>query len=59
MNKNTILMIRVKKEIEAEIEGIERLLDEYHSLPEDKKVYLLRAKGSIFHDFYSFLFSLS
>ncbi len=53
MSKNTILLIRIKKEIEAELEAIKSLLDEYKDLPKEDAVYVLRAKGSIFHDFYS------
>lgn len=53
MKKNSILLIRIRKEIEAEINGIDRLLQEYRELPQDQGIYLLRAKGSIFHDFYS------
>ena len=53
VNKNSILLIRIKKEIEAEIQGIKRLLCEYNELPREEGIYLLRAKGSIFHDFYS------
>jgi hypothetical protein len=53
VKKNSILLIRIKKEIEAEINGIDRLLQEYRELPRDQGIYLLRAKGSIFHDFYS------
>jgi hypothetical protein len=53
MKKNTILLIRVKKEIEAELEGIQKLKQEFTALPEGNPAYLLRAKGSIFHDFYS------
>jgi len=53
MKQNSILLIRIKKEIEAEIAGINRLLKEYKELPQDESIYLLRAKGSIFHDFYT------
>ena len=53
MNRNSILLIRIKKEIEAEVKGINRLLEEYKELPKEEGLYLLRAKGSIFHDFYT------
>lgn len=53
MNRNSMLLIRIKKEIEAELNGILKLLKEYKELPKDEGIFLLRAKGSIFHDFYT------
>lgn len=53
MKKNSILLIRIKAEIEVELEAVSRLLTEYDQLPKTDVQYLLRAKGSIFHDFYT------
>jgi hypothetical protein len=55
MKKNSILLIRVAKEIETELEGIEKLKREYSELPGGDAPYLLRARASIFHDFYTAL----
>jgi hypothetical protein len=55
MKKNSILLIRVAKEIETELEGIEKLKREFFELPGGDASYLLRARASIFHDFYTAL----
>lgn len=53
MKRNEMLLIRLTKEIEAELGGIKRLVDEYSELPGGDALYFLRAKASIFHDFYT------
>ena len=53
MKRNVILLIRLAKEIESELQGINTLLIEYQQMPQEKTIYLLRAKASIFLDFYT------
>ena len=55
MKRNAVLLIRLAKEIEYEIEGIKKLLEEYYGIPKDKSTYFIRAQASIFHDFYTAL----
>jgi len=53
MKRNIILLVRLAKEIESELQGINTLLLEYQQMPQETTIYLLRAKASIFHDFYT------
>lgn len=53
MKRNVILLVRLAKEIENELQGIHKLLLEYQQMPQEKTIYLLRAKASIIHDFYT------
>ncbi len=53
MRKSSMLLLRLAKELEAEIEGMEKLIAEFESLPGGEESYLIRARASIFHDFYS------
>lgn len=53
MKTNAMLLIRVSGEIESERAGLEKLMHEFHDLPYADKSYILRAKASIFHDFYT------
>ena len=53
MKTNAMLLIRVSGEIESERAGLEKLMSEFHDLPHVDESYILRAKASIFHDFYT------
>jgi hypothetical protein len=53
MKRNVILLVRLAKEIESELQGLKKLLMEYQEMPQERTTYLLRAKASIFHDFYT------
>ena len=53
MNAGEMTLIRVRREIEAELEQLRNLLVEYRSTPKGDAGYLHRARGSMFHDFYN------
>jgi hypothetical protein len=53
MKTNAMLLLRVAGEIESELAGFEKLRQEYLELPKQDASYILRAKASIFHDFYT------
>ncbi len=54
MTHSQILLIRIRKEIQIELSHLDRLENEYKELPDDDAAsYLIRAKASIFHDFYT------
>jgi hypothetical protein len=49
-----VVMIRLRKEVEMELSGLERLRAEHAGVPGgNTDVYMLRARASILHDFYS------
>lgn len=52
MKRNLILLIRIAKEIENEVEGVKKLLLEYQQMPKKRTGYLSPAKASIFHLIY-------
>ncbi|MDE0218208.1 MAG: hypothetical protein OXJ90_02970 [Spirochaetaceae bacterium] len=53
MNAGEMTLIRVRREIEAELEQLRNLLAEYRDTPKGGVGYLRRAQGSMFHDFYN------
>lgn len=46
-------LLRIRKEIEAELLGLRQLREEYRAMPQGEAIHLLRARASIFHDFYT------
>ena len=46
-------LIRIRREIETELEHLRNLLNEYRDMPEGDATYLRRAQASVFHDFYN------
>ena len=53
MNAGEMTLIRVRREIETELEQLRNLLAEYRDTPKGGAGYLRRAQGSMFHDFYN------
>lgn len=53
MSRDEAALVRTRKEIEAELEALQRLVEEYHQMPAGEARHLLRARASIFHDFYT------
>lgn len=54
MKQEEVLVIRLRREIENELAGLERLRQEHAGVPKDATDgYMLRARASILHDFYS------
>ena len=53
MRPDEVLARRVAREIELEIESINRLRSELASAPAGDDTFALRARGSILHDFYT------
>jgi len=53
MKTSAMLLMRMAGEIESELAGLEALRLEYLALPAEAASYILRAKASIFHDFYT------
>ena len=53
MTAGEMTLIRVRREIETELEQLRNLLVEYRNTPEGDAGYLRRARASMFHDFYN------
>ncbi|MFW5686300.1 MAG: hypothetical protein ACOC0O_06575 [Spirochaetota bacterium] len=53
MRPDEVLARRVAREIETELESIERLSGELAHAPDSDDTFALRARGSIIHDFYT------
>ena len=53
MTAGEMTLIRVRREIEAELEQLRNLLIEYRNTPKGDAAYLRRAQASMFHDFYN------
>ena len=54
MKPEEVMMIRLRKEVETELSGLARLQEEHAGVPMAKADgYMLRARASILHDFYS------
>lgn len=53
MTAGEMTLIRVRREIEAELEQLRSLLVEYRDTPKGDAAYLRRAQASMFHDFYN------
>ena len=53
MTAGEMTLIRVRREIETELEQLRRLLIEYRNTPKGDAGYLRRAQASMFHDFYN------
>ncbi len=53
MKPEEVMMIRLRKEVEAELSGLERLRKEHAGVPiGSEDGYMMRARASILHDFY-------
>lgn len=53
MTAGEMTLIRVRREIETELEQLRNLLVEYEDTPKGDAGYLRRARASMFHDFYN------
>ena len=53
MTAGEMTLIRVRREIETELEQLRNLLIEYRNTPKGNAGYLRRAQASMFHDFYN------
>ena len=54
MNKDSMVLIRVRREIEDELDSLERLPEEYASIPPAIDEWIrIRTKASLLHDFYT------
>lgn len=54
MNKDSMVLIRIRREIEDELVSLERLPQEYASIPSHIDEWIrLRTKASLLHDFYT------
>jgi hypothetical protein len=54
MNRDIAALVRIRKEIEREVESIKKVIEEYHSLPDEIADWIkLRTKASLLHDFYT------
>jgi hypothetical protein len=54
MNKDAMLLIRIRREIEVELDSIRRVVSDYKSVPEDIEDWIkVRTKASLLHDFYT------
>ena len=53
MKPDELLTRRIAREVEFELQNLERLGQELTSAPADEDTFGLRARGSILHDFYT------
>lgn len=53
MKPDEILARRLAAEIMAELDELERLIEELGAAPRNEETFSLRARGSILHDFYT------
>ena len=54
MNRDVMALVRIRKEIELELQSVERVVNDYASIPEDTEDWVkTRTKASLLHDFYT------
>ncbi len=54
MNQDRMTLIRIRREIEEDMEALERIRSEYQSIPEYVPKWIeLRTRASLLHDFYN------
>ena len=53
MTAGEMALVRIRREVETELEHIAALANELASIPAGNEPWLLRARGSVLHDFYN------
>ena len=54
MNQERMALVRIRREIEEDLEALKRVGEEYRSIPDDVPKWMaIRTKASLLHDFYT------